>query len=86
MEKRRLLATTALLMLLMGALAAPAAGHVLGPCNDGDVNVGSVADGATGRDYAAHHIAAMAKEGLLGGDGHVPGDHQGFAVCNPSGR
>ena len=83
---RRLLATTALLMLLMGAFALPAAGHVLGPCNDGDENVASVAEGATGRSYAAHHISAMAKEGSLGGDGHVPGSHQGFSACNPSER
>lgn len=82
---RRLLATTSLLMLLMGALAAPAAGHVLGPCNDGDENVASVAAGATGRNYAAHHISAMAKEGLLGGDGHIPGSHRGFSACDPSG-
>lgn len=82
---RRLLATTTLFMLLMGAFAAPAAGHVLGPCNDGAENVASVAEGATGRNYATHHISTMAKEGLLGGAGHIPGSHQGFSACNPSG-
>lgn len=42
--------------------------------------------GGDGRHYAQHHIAFLAKQGLLGGGGHVPGTHQGFSLCNPSGN
>lgn len=67
--------------LLAVATVLPASAHLAGPCNDSD------GDGSpSGREYAAHHISAFAKAGLLGGDGHIPGSHQGFSVCNPSGK
>ncbi len=28
--------------------------------------------------YAQHHIVPLAQGGTLGGDGHVPGHHQGY--------
>lgn len=83
---RRFVVTAVLVLLVLGLLSTQAFAHVLGPCNDGDVDVADVAAGATGQNYATHHISAMAKKGLLGGDGHIPGDHQGFSACNPSQR
>ena len=44
-------------------------GHNIGPCN-GD-----------GRDYAEHHIVALATVGGLGDGGHKPGSHRGFSAC-----
>lgn len=74
--------TTTLLaasLLVMGT-ALPASAHPAPPCNDSD------GDGmASGREYAAHHISAFAKAGMLGNDGHKPGTHRGFSVCDPSG-
>ncbi len=69
---------------LLVAMAVPLFGsggavHADGlpPCND---------SGEPGNsDYAAHHIAFLAKNGDLGAGGHVPGTHQGFSVCDPSG-
>lgn len=81
---RRFAIAVVLVVLAMGLMSPPALAHVLGPCNDGEGNVASVEEGATGRNYATHHISAMAKEGLLGGDGHIPGSHQGFSACSPS--
>ncbi len=71
-------------MLVTGLLTLGSAGvasaHFAGPCNDADE------DGApSGREYAQHHIAAGAHEGIIG-QGHKPGTHQGFSACNPSGR
>lgn len=72
-----LLLTAAMLVVLAGTALA----HNAGPCNDSD------GDGsASGRDYAQHHIVAAAHDGALGEGGHKPGSHQGFSVCNPSGR
>jgi len=79
------LASTAL-MIAMFVPAASADNQ--GPCNDGNFankdNVVSVATGATGANYAKHHIAALAKIGGLGDGGHKPGVHSGFSACNPS--
>lgn len=75
---RKFVSTT----LLAGALVVGAAGAAQGapPCNDAD------GDGApSGREYAQHHIAAGAHDGIIG-QGHKPGSHQGFSTCNPSGR
>lgn len=83
---RRLVVTTVLVLLALALLSTQASAHVVGPCNDGVENVEDVAAGATGRDYATHHISASAKEGLLGAGGHIPGVHQGFSTCNPSQR
>lgn len=74
-------ATFALIVALTGAAAFPAAvsAHTAPPCNDTD------GDGApSGREYAAHHISAMAKEGMLGQGGHIPGSHHGFSLCDPA--
>ena len=65
-----LVTVMATMALAMGASAEAPQG----PC-DGD-----------GKAYGTHHIAFQAKTGGIGGDGHVPGTHQGFSVCNPSGR
>lgn len=79
MRKLVTIAATAAALVLGSAGAAMA--HPAPPCNDAD------GDGSpSGREYAAHHISAMAKMGAIGGGGHVPGTHQGFSLCNPSGR
>lgn len=80
MRKLVMISATAAALVLGSAAAAFA--HTAPPCNDTD------GDGsASGREYAAHHISAMAQEGLLGAKGvHIPGSHQGFSLCNPSGR
>ncbi|MDX1615811.1 MAG: hypothetical protein R3300_15970 [Candidatus Promineifilaceae bacterium] len=68
-----------IVVVLIVALVAvlPAAAHLAPPCNDAD------GDGSpSGQEYAAHHISAFAKEGLLGHrDGHKPGSHRGFSTC-----
>ena len=70
-----LAATTALALGLTIAAAAPAGAGP--PCgNDGPGNSG----------YAAHHIVPQATDGALGNDGHKPGSHKGFSLCNPSGK
>lgn len=74
------------LAMVVGLPAAIGFAHNVGPCNDGSVSVDSVEDGATGRNYAEHHISFAAKAGALGAGGHKPGTHQGFSACNPSGR
>jgi hypothetical protein len=57
--------------ILVFTFMIPGAGlaHNAGPCN-GD-----------GQDYAQHHIVYLAKEQMLGNDGHMPGAHKGFSVC-----
>jgi hypothetical protein len=70
-----------LIVVFVLSLAAPAFAHTAPPCNDTD------GDGSpSGKEYAAHHISALAKEGNLGADGHKPGSHRGFSLCNPSGK
>ena len=72
-------------MALMIAMFVPAASaDNKGPCNDGATAVTDVAAGATGANYAKHHIAFLAKIGGLGDGGHKPGSHKGFSACNPS--
>ncbi len=67
-----------LVLLVALAFAAPAFAHVAPPCND---------SGEPGNsDYAQHHIKPLATSGGLGEGGHKPGSHQGFSVCNPSGK
>ena len=71
------------------ALAAVAAAALVGaggsgaqapPCNDTN------GDGSpSGREYAQFHVTALAHEGMLGAGGHIPGGHQGFSLCDPSG-
>lgn len=69
----------ALLLVPVAAVAftmagpAPASGHATGPCDD--------SGGVGHSDYGIHHISAMAKQGMIGGDGHVPGSHQGYSLC-----
>jgi hypothetical protein len=75
--KRQLL-VLAIVLLIALVTALPAFAHNAGPCND---------SGEPGNsDYAIHHIKALATTGGMGADGHVPGTHQGFSICNPSGR
>ena len=78
MKKKLLLVVIVMLVALTAVV--PAFAHAAAPCADSD------GDGASsGREYAEHHISFLAKQGLLGGDGHVPGAHQGFSLCDPSG-
>ena len=62
---------TALLasLALIAAMAGSAFAHDAGPCS------------GEARDYAAHHVVALARAGMLGAAGHNPGDHQGYSVC-----
>ena len=75
--KKKLIVLSLVLILTL-ALATPVFAHDAGPCGD----VGS----PSGRDYAAHHIVPNATSGMLGAGGHTPGAHQGFSICNPSGK
>ena len=72
---RRITASFAGLLLAL-ALALPVAAHSASPCNDTDGD-----SAPSGRDYAAHHIKALATTGMLGNGGHKPGSHQGFSLC-----
>ena len=88
--RKRILAFVFAAALLV-AMAVPLFGsggavyaHGLPPCNDGSTGVTDVAAGATGANYAKHHIASLAKDGSLGGGGHKPGTHQGFSICDPA--
>ena len=56
------------------AVATPVFAHDAGPCS------------GSGRDYAQHRVMPNATSGMLGACGHVPGEHQGFSLCNPSGQ
>lgn len=78
---KKKLIVLSLVLLLALTLASPVFAHTAPPCNDAD------GDGSpSGREYAAHHISALAQVGGLGNDGHVPGSHHGFSLCNPSGK
>lgn len=77
---RRLAATALITGALLLASGPAALAHQAGPCNDSD------GDGApSGREYAEHHIAQGAHDGIIGHE-HKPGSHRGFSLCNPSGR
>ena len=54
--------------------SAPAFGHDAGPCTPSEEEPGH-------SEYAQHHVKPAVPE-----SGHNPGEHQGFSVCNPSGR
>lgn len=78
---KRILAAAVVSALMLTLMAAPAFGHQLGPCGDAGESGNS--------DFAQHHIVPHAKAGTLGADPsgqHVPGEHQGFSECNPSGK
>ena len=81
--KRRNLSILLLALLtvtLISTTITNSSAHAAPPCNDSD------GDGSpSGHEYAKHHISSLAKLGNLGNDGHKPGSHQGFSVCNPSG-
>jgi hypothetical protein len=69
---RRLLIVLLVLLIALVSVV-PVFAHGAPPCND---------SGEPGNsDYAKHHISFLAKQGLLGNDGHVPGSHQGFSLC-----
>ena len=77
--KKKLATLTIVAALAATALPAATSAHITGPCADSD------GDGVpTGREYATHHISAMAKEGMLGEGGHIPGSHRGFSACDPA--
>jgi hypothetical protein len=72
MKKKLIILTLVLLFAL--AIATPAFAHDAGPCS------------GTARDYAQHHVVPNATSGMLGAGGHIPGEHHGFSLCNPSGQ
>ncbi len=77
MRKFRLLILVLVLLIALVSVV-PVFAHSAPPCND---------SGEPGNsDYAQHHIRALATEGGLGFGGHIPGTHQGFSLCNPSGK
>jgi hypothetical protein len=69
-----------LLSILISSLLGLSASfaHSAPPCNDSD------GDGSpSGKEYSEHHIVPLAQDGALGNDGHKPGSHQGFSLCEP---
>jgi hypothetical protein len=78
--RRYILVPLLLALVLIVGPAPGALAQAAPPCNDTD------GDGSpSGQEYATHHIVPLARAGMLGHDGHVPGSHQGFSACNPSG-
>ncbi|CAN5839604.1 hypothetical protein BH23ACT11_BH23ACT11_13100 [soil metagenome] len=75
-RKITLVLATSVASVLM--VAGPAFAHGAGPCDD--------SGGPGNSDYAAHHITVLAQDQALGDGGHKPGSHQGFSLCNPSGK
>ena len=83
---KRFILLALLVMVVTMVFAIPASADNLGPCNDANGD-----ESASGREYAEHHIAFLAKKGKLGsnndnanenGKGHSPGGgHQGFSLC-----
>lgn len=70
---KRFCVVTLSAVVLSLATAGSAAAQPAGPCDDfGDPG---------NSDYARHHIVALAQEGALGHDGHVPGSHHGYSLC-----
>ena len=68
----------ALVLVIALVAVVPVLAHSAPPCND---------SGEPGNsDYAQHHIKPLATTGGLGNDGHKPGSHHGYSVCNPSGK
>jgi hypothetical protein len=64
-------------MALSLAISGVASAHTESPCNDTD------GDGmSSGKEYAQHHIVALAHQQMLGDGGHKPGKHQGFNLCH----
>ena len=83
---RTLFVLLSVFALAMALSVGTASADNRGPCNgpawvkDGDPD----AENATGRSYAEHHIKFLAQAGALGNDGHKPGGHSGFSLCDPS--
>lgn len=62
-------------LALVAMLAGTAAADTLPPCNDAN------GDGSpSGAEYGRHHVSALAKAGMIGGE-HIPGTHRGFSLC-----
>ena len=75
----RKLLIIALVLVIALAAVVPVLAHSAHPCND---------SGEPGNsDYAQHHIKPLATSGGMGNEGHKPGtQHQGYSLCNPSGK
>ena len=77
-KKKKNVLILAVLVFALMANPGNASAHSAPPCNDTN------GDGSpSGQEYAAHHISALAKAGVIG-QGHKPGTHQGFSVCGPA--
>ncbi|MCH7610281.1 MAG: hypothetical protein IIA51_00640 [Chloroflexi bacterium] len=70
---KRKLIIVVIVMLIALVTAFPAFADDRGPCNN--------SGGPGHSDYAKHRIVSLAKDGMLGNDGHKPGVHQGFSFC-----
>jgi hypothetical protein len=76
---KKKLIVVSLVLLLTFALATPV--FAASPCNDTN------GDGSpSGYEYATYHIVPLATAGMLGAGGHIPGEHHGFSLCDPSGK
>ena len=74
---KRTMLIVLIVMIIALVSVFPAFADQLGPCNEGS--------GEGNSNYAKHHIVVHAKNGALGAGGHIPGSHQGFSACDPSG-
>jgi hypothetical protein len=67
------------LVVVLSLLAvATASAHQAGPC--------TASDDPGHSEFAQHHIVPLAQAGMLGAGGHIPGEHHGYSLCDPSGH
>ncbi len=66
---RRTISAVVATLALAASVAGTALAHDAGPCP------------GTARDYTAHHVVALAKDGMLGARGHKPAAHMGYSLC-----
>ena len=70
---KRKLIIVVIVMLIALVTAFPAFADDRGPCNN--------SGGPGHSDYATHRIVSLAKDGMLGHDGHHAGVPQGCSFC-----
>jgi hypothetical protein len=85
--RKRLLVLLAAAMMSALTFSAPAFAAHQGTDHQGPPEPTGHPFCGSGKEYAHEHVEALAKEQGLGPghDGHTPGHHQGYAVCDPSG-